>query len=38
MIGFIIATAMLFLLSVPIMVYLAILDYKVGMKDYNKEG
>ena len=33
MLGFIIATAILFILSVPVMVYLAILDYKIGMKD-----
>lgn len=38
MLGFMIATAILFLLSVPIMIYLAIQDYKIGMKDYNKEG
>ena len=37
-IGFIIATTILFFLSVPVMVYLAIQDYKIGMKDYNKEG
>jgi len=36
MLGFMIATAILFILSVPIMVYLAIQDYKIGMKDYNK--
>lgn len=34
--GFIIATIILFFLSVPVMVYLAIQDYKIGMKDYNK--
>ena len=34
MLGFIIATAILFLLSVPIMIYLAILDYKIGMRDW----
>ena len=38
MVGFIIATTILFFLSVPVMVYLAIQDYKIGMKDYNKEG
>jgi len=31
--GFMIAIAILFLLSVPIMIYLAILDYKIGMRD-----
>ena len=36
MIGFIIATIILFFLSAPIMIYLAIQDYKIGMKDYNK--
>ena len=36
MVVFIIATTILFFLSVPIMVYLAIQDYKIGMKDYNK--
>jgi len=36
MIGFIIVTTVLFFLSVLIMVYLAIQDYKIGMKDYNK--
>jgi len=30
MVGFIIATTILFFLSVPVM------DYKIGMKDYNK--
>ena len=33
-----IATAILFILSVPVMVYLAILDYKIGMKDFNKKS
>ena len=33
-----IATAILFLLSVPVMVYLAILDYKIGTKDFNKKS
>ena len=33
MLGFIIATAIIFLLSAPIMIYLAILDYKIGMRD-----
>jgi len=32
-----IAIAILFLLSVPVMVYLAIIDYKIGMKDFNKK-
>ena len=36
MLGFIIVTTILFFLSVPVMVYLAIQDYKIGMKDYNK--
>ena len=36
MIGFIIATTILLFLSIPVMVYLAIQDYKIGMKDYNK--
>ena len=38
MLGFMIATAILFLLSVPIMIYLAILDYKIAMKDFNKKS
>ena len=37
MLGFIIAIGILFLLSVPVMVYLAILDYKIGTKDFNKK-
>jgi len=36
MIGFIIATTILFFFFFPVMVYLAIQDYKIGMKDYNK--
>ena len=38
MLGFIIATAILFILSVPVMVYLAMLDYEIGMKDFNKKS
>jgi len=38
MLGFMIATAILFILSVPVMVYLAILDYKIGTKDFNKKS
>ncbi len=33
-----IAIAILFILSVPVMVYLAILDYKIGTKDFNKKS
>ena len=33
-----IAIAILFILSVPVIVYLAILDYKIGMKDFNKKS
>jgi hypothetical protein len=38
MLGLMIAIGILFILSVPVMVYLAILDYKIGMKYFNKKS